>query len=258
MRAILLVLLFVSSSFAQEPRSKHLPFGLPTGTDETNDLVFRSCYVVSSNDETKFADWVAYRLTLTELGGEVALDRNFRPDPLIDPNETLEDADYKGASAAFGYQRGHLAPLAAFRGTGYASEVNLLSNITPQKVGLNNGPWKILEEKVRLLTIKHRKVFVMCGTLYDVDSEPLPRADEDHAVPGAFWKVAIVKPKGESLKVAAFIMNQTATTSDNFVATQTTIKEIQDRTGFVLFPRLLAALVDSKDEEWVATMEELE
>ena len=82
--------------------------------------------------------------------------------------------------------------------------------------------------------------------------------DEDHAVPGAFWKVVIVKPKGEPLKVAAFIMNQTATTSDNFVVSQTTIKEIQDRTGFVLFPRLLAALVDSKDEEWVATMEELE
>ncbi|MCH8218411.1 MAG: hypothetical protein IH892_16760 [Planctomycetes bacterium] len=81
MRAILLVLLFVVPSFAHEIRSKHLPFGLPTGTDATNDLVFRSCYVLSSNDTTKFADWVAYRLSLTELGGEVALDRNFKPDP---------------------------------------------------------------------------------------------------------------------------------------------------------------------------------
>ncbi len=81
---------------------------------------------------------MAYRLSLTELGGEVALDRNFKPDPLIDPDETIEDADYRRANAAFGYQRGHLAPLASFKGTPYASEVNLLSNITPQKVGLNN------------------------------------------------------------------------------------------------------------------------
>ena len=101
------------TAFANEIRSKHLPFGVPTGTDATNDLVFRSCYVLSSNDSTKFADWVAYRLSLTELGGEVALDRNFRSDPLIDPTETIEDADYRRANAAFGYQRGHLAPLAS-------------------------------------------------------------------------------------------------------------------------------------------------
>ena len=174
--------------FAHEIRSKHLPFGVPTGTEATNDLVFRSCYVLSSNDTTKFADWVAYRLSLTELGGEVALDRNFKPDPLIHPDETMEDSDYRGANAAFGYQRGHLAPLASFKGTPYASEVNLLSNVTPQKVGLNNGPWKDLEDRVRVLTIKHREVFVMCGTLYDVDSELLPEADETHDVPGAFWK----------------------------------------------------------------------
>ena len=189
MRVILVLLLFVGPSFAHEIRSKHLPFGLPTGTDVSNDLVFRSCYVLSSNDTTKFADWVAYRLTLTELGGEVALDRNFKPDPLIHPDETIEDADYRGANAAFNYHRGHLAPLASFKGTPYASEVNLLSNIVPQKAGLNTGPWKVLEDRVRLLTIKHREVFVMCGTLYDVDSEALPNADETHEVPGAFWKV---------------------------------------------------------------------
>ena len=107
MRRLVLVVLICGSftAFANEIRSKHLPFGLPTGTDATNDLVFRSCYVLSSNDETKFADWVAYRLSLTELGGEVALDRNFKSDPLIDPDETIELADYSGANTAFDYQR---------------------------------------------------------------------------------------------------------------------------------------------------------
>ena len=173
-------------------------------------------------------------------------------------DETIEDADYRRANAEFGYQRGHLAPLGSFRGTPYASEVNLLSNITPQKVGLNNGPWKDLEDRVRLLTIKHREVFVMCGTLYDVDSELLPEADDLHDVPGAFWKVVITKPKGEPLKVAAFIMNQTATTADDLEDTQTTIRVIQDRSGFVLFPDLATSLIDSIDTAWVATWASLE
>ena len=64
----------------------------------------------------------------------------------------------------------------------------------------------------------------------------------------------IAKPRGESLKVAAFIMTQDATTSDAFEDTQTTIKEIQARNGFVLFPMLNAALTYSRAGEWVATV----
>ena len=88
--------------------------------------------------------------------------------------------------------------------------------------------------------------------------ELLPEADESHDVPGAFWKVVIAKPKGEPWKVAAFIMNQTATTADDFEDTQTTIRVIPDRCGFVLFPELDAALTDSRDEEWVATWADLQ
>ena len=53
-------------------------------------------------------------------------------------------------------------------------------------------------------------------------------------------------------------MNQDATKDDDFEDTQTTIKEIQDRNGFVLFPKLDAALTDSRDEEWVATWVDLQ
>ena len=60
------------------------------------------------------------------------------------------------------------------------------------------------------------------------------------------------------MKVAAFIMNQDATTADDFEDTQTTLKEIQDRSGFVLLPRLDAALTDSRDEVWVATWADLQ
>ena len=248
-------LALTTATSAGEIRSKHLPFGLPTGTDATNDLVFRSCYVLSSNDKTKFADWVAYRLTLLEVHGEVKLDRNFRSDTLIDPDETLESSDYTGANAAFKYEKGHLAPLASFKGSPFAAEVNYLSNIVPQKSAMNGGPWGRLEEAVRKLVYKHRVVVVMCGTLYDIDVDELPKSDEMHEVPGAFWKVVITKPKGQPLKVAAFIMRQDIAGNANYTGTLTTVKEIQDRAGFKLFPKLPASLVNVKDAAWVGTWE---
>jgi len=37
--------------------------GCPMGTPPTNDLIIRDIYILCSNDETKFADWVAYKVT---------------------------------------------------------------------------------------------------------------------------------------------------------------------------------------------------
>jgi endonuclease G len=42
-----------------EIHCKHFFYGYPTGTPPTNDLIIRDDYALSSNDETKFADWVA-------------------------------------------------------------------------------------------------------------------------------------------------------------------------------------------------------
>ena len=46
-----------------EIRCKHFIYGYPLGTPESNDLLIRDSYAMSTNDETKFADWVCYRLT---------------------------------------------------------------------------------------------------------------------------------------------------------------------------------------------------
>ena len=55
--------------------SKHFLFGAPTGAPATNDLIIRDSYALSNNRETKFADWVAYRLTPQEVSGTVGLNR---------------------------------------------------------------------------------------------------------------------------------------------------------------------------------------
>ena len=78
--------------------------------------------------------------------------------------------------------RGHQAPLASFKGSRYASQVNYLSNITPQKSDLNQGAWKDLEDQVRDIVRTGRTVYVMTGTLYETDIGELPFADEDHGL----------------------------------------------------------------------------
>ena len=64
-----LALVWAAPALAQvlELHSKHFVGGHPTGTPATNDLIIRDSYALSSNDATKFADWVAYRLTAAEV-----------------------------------------------------------------------------------------------------------------------------------------------------------------------------------------------
>ena len=52
----------IPTSSRPEIHSKHFFFGYPYGAPATNDMIIRSIYALSSNDETKFADWVSYQL----------------------------------------------------------------------------------------------------------------------------------------------------------------------------------------------------
>ena len=95
----------------------------------TNDLIIRDIYILSSNDDTKFADWVAYKITADTISSTKR--RTWRADPYLDDNERLEPDDYKDAHATIHTDRGHQAPLASFTGTEHWSDTNYLSNITP-------------------------------------------------------------------------------------------------------------------------------
>ena len=143
------------STHAPEIHCKHFIYGYPTGTPVTNDLIIRDSYALSSNDATKFADWVAYRLTPHEVLGDLPLSRNWRADQWLDETETLEPSDYEGANdAQHNYDRGHLAPLGSFKGSRYAGQVNILSNIAPrgslQQPGLNLSVFPQRTRRVQL------------------------------------------------------------------------------------------------------------
>ncbi len=230
----------------QENYRKHFIYGCPTGTPSTNNLIIRDIYALSSNDETKFADWVAYRLDKETVTGDVKTKRNWKPDPLLNDSETLEPADYKDAYRVLNTDRGHQAPLASFKGTDSWKETNYLSNITPQKATLNRGVWKKIENKVRKLVKTGKTVYVMTGTLYERVMPPLPKADEPHKVPSGYWKIIIVKGDSiNSLNAASFIFDQDTPRGDKVINHLCTINEIEKRSKL----NFLHELKDDIEEE---------
>jgi len=211
----------------------HCLHGCPLGAAAIDDIVVREIYTLASNDLTKLADWVAYRVTPASIGpsGE----RKWRSDPWLDPDETLEPEDYDDASEAIGIDRGHQAPLAAFSGTPFAPDTNILSNITPQGSALNQAPWQRLEANENALAKSENiAVYVLTGPLYERVMPPLPKADERHRVPSGYWKVVATQDG----RLAAFIMDAAAPRDLDHCTSAVTLDEVELRTRLAFFPRL--------------------
>ncbi|AMK13036.1 hypothetical protein AWY79_15840 [Pseudodesulfovibrio indicus] len=213
----------------------HTIYGLPIGTPETNTLIARPIYCLSNNRETKFADWVAYRVDAQTVSGNSVTKRNWKADPDLAEDETLEPDDYRGASDKLNTDRGHQAPLASFKGTDYWYMTNYLSNITPQKKDLNQGAWKAVEDQVRELALK-QPVYVVTGPLYEREMEALPGADEPHRVPSGYWKIVAVQNHGEfPLLVTAYIFDQATGRKSTITEHVVTVDEVERRAGLDFF-----------------------
>jgi len=232
--ASIFTLFFCQLSYAVS--SSHCPQGCPTGTPSSNFHVWRNAYTLSNNATTKFADWVAYKVSPSTIGGGKT--RTWRADPSIWSSRTLEPADYNGANAALAVDRGHQAPLASLSAVSDWQTLNYLSNITPQKSNLNQGPWRILEERVRDLatTSGINSIYVVTGPIYEYNLASLPGADESHRIPSGYWKVIYVN--NGSIQTAAFLMDQSTPRSANFCQSIVTINNVESRSGLNILPSM--------------------
>lgn len=228
------VLLIFSSLLSVSSFADNCVYDCPTGA--FGQEIERSIYTLSNNASTKFADWVAYNVTGSSIDGETR-SRNFKSDPDIDSDDTLETGDYTGANADIGTDRGHQVPLASFSNATDWEDVNYLSNITPQSSNLNQGPWVDLEEAVRDYVRTGQDVFVVTGPLYESFFATLPGANEDHTIPSGYFKVVITEVNGW-VEASAFILEQDAERSDNFCATEVPIDEVESRSGLDIMPSL--------------------
>ncbi len=221
-------------STAQEIHHPHCLYGCPSGTSSTNNLIIRKIYILSSNTTTKFSDWAAYKITKETIGS--GKDRHWKADPLLKNSETLEPPDYRDAHRLLKTDRGHQVPLASFTGTPEWKTTNYLSNITPQKSNLNQGPWKKLEEATRKLAKQPqvKAVYAMTGPLYERSMPPLPNADEAHLLPSGYWKILAV-PLKHGINLAAFIFDQETPKDADFCTHLTTVNEVEQRSKLNFF-----------------------
>ena len=241
--AAAVVLLAASSAAADEAEvhTFHCLHGCPSGASATNDLVVREIYTLSSNDRTKFADWVAYRVTRETVGPSGG--RSWRSDPWLAEPETLEPDDYDDAPEALWIDRGHQAPLAGFPGTPSAADTNLLSNITPQRSALNQASWQRLEGEERRFVersapadVPTPALYVLTGPLYErpMPPMPMPGGYERHRLPSGYWKVLAT----EDGRMTAFIFDQDTPRSADHCAFRVALEEVEIRADLTLFPRL--------------------
>lgn len=202
--------------------------GCPTG-GSTQTLI-REVYTLNNNNSTKFANWVAYKITKTSQASNRA--RNWKQDPDLPTSDTLAPAAYQNANKVLAVDRGHQAPLASLGGTADWQALNYLSNITPQKSALNQGAWSRLEDQERALANRSdvSTVYSVTGPLFEKTAAVLP-ARPDVIIPDAYWKVIFIGTSPDTGKYAAFLLKQSTPKNASFCDYQVTVNAIEQKTN---------------------------
>ena len=145
-------------------------------------------YSLCYRESYEQAEWSAYCLTEEELVKNAKRSDDFRADPEITTGSATP-ADYKKS----GYDRGHLSPAADFAFDEKAmSETFYMSNMSPQKGGLNRGIWKDLEAEVRLWAKNFGRVYVVSGPILEKPAAEYQSIGENQvAVPEFYYKVIL-------------------------------------------------------------------
>lgn len=195
----------------------------------------RQAYTLNNNGSTKFANWVSYKITKESPAS--GRPRNWKTDPDVPVGETLDPVDYNGANVALKIDRGHQTNLASMGGVPDWQTLNYLSNITPQKSDLNQGPWARLEDQERNLSKDAAidEVYVATGPLYEHFVGTLPGTNKVHTIPSGYWKIIFVGPSPENGLYASFVMNQETPRNANFCAYQATVEQIEERSGLTFW-----------------------
>jgi endonuclease G, mitochondrial len=218
----------LSSVTSQVSVSVHIPFGNVSGatsSSTSNRLVTRSQFALSWNASKRTANWVAWRLRASDIGSTPRSD--FHVDPQI---PTPSPSDYTNS----GYDRGHLCP-SGDRTNNATNNYAVFSmiNIIPQAPDNNQGPWERLESYTRSLAQAGREVYIIAGGVGSKGSF------NNITIPASTWKIIVALQPGRtypstsgSTTIAVLMPNNQGIRSNSWQTYQTTVSNIQSRTGY--------------------------
>ena len=211
---------------------------LPRSTG--NQIVSHTGYTLSYNEEHEQADWVAYKLTASEVRAAMDRTNDYRADPKVRTGSASLH-DYKGS----GYDRGHLAPAADMKWSyTVMSESFYLSNMSPQKAGFNRGIWKGREAQVRQWAIDNSSVYVVTAGVLKSGLSSI--GTNRVSVPRYYFKVILDYTEPEIKGIGFILPNESSKSSLKSYAV--TIDEVESVTGIDFFyslPDEVEKLVES-------------
>lgn len=238
--ALLIVLLLPLTGVSAQD---NLKFGQPACPGRLLDKTF---FVICYNPSSKIPVWVGYTLTADDLRGTTKRTDDFHHDTTIPQNERSELADY----AKSGYDRGHMAPAGDFvRSKKAMSTSFLLSNMAPQRHGLNAGRWEGLESAVRDLARSRGTVWLFTGPIF-IGNKPIKEIGPDKVdVPTHFYKVILcVRPNGDK-EMFAFIMPNIPRLQTGLAQYAVSADLVEQLTGLDFFSALPQAEQDQLESQ---------
>jgi endonuclease G len=145
-----------------------------------------------------------------------------------------------------GFDRGHMAPnhaIAVCYGAAAQAQTFLMSNVVPQRHGLNAGVWKSLEQRVlKRYTRQFGDVWVVCGPVYYSDNPKRLAAKKRGvvpAIPDAFFLIVVDREEASgALRSLAFLVPHEDSPKNDPKRYLVSIDAVEQATGLDFFSRL--------------------
>lgn len=199
-------------------------------------IIRKTSYIVSYNQDTKLPNWVAWHLTADHTDGPVGRMSNFYEEDGVDsPRATLED--YRGS----GWSRGHMCPAGDNKWNEIAMyETFSLVNVCPQNANLNSGLWNSLEIDCRRWARKYGDVYIVCGPVF-MNREHETIGANGVFVPEAFFKVVLCL-NGTPKALGVICRNTDGNRKRDLY--YNSIDQVERITGYDFFPALPDSIED--------------
>ena len=210
--------------------------GAPRAVSFTSGVIHilaNTGYTVGYSDSLGDPVWAAYHIRDSEVHEAPPRPDEFHTD--IRTFARIESEIYNRS----GYDRGHMAPnyaIATHYGREAQEETFEMSNVCPQKHGLNAGLWKVLEQKIATnYPGRFGGVWVLAGPVFGERPAKLKRKV---AIPEAFYMIIVDESDGR-VRAESFMLPQdpVSTQLDSYLVS---IDEIERRTGLDFFNELPA------------------
>jgi len=220
--------------------------------DKDNYLMAKKYFALSYNNEKGTPNWVSWRVVKEDLGDARRVP--FYPDPELPRGfRHVLPNDY----AHSGFDRGHVCPHSDRASSGEASRATfVMTNMIPQAPNVNQGAWADLEDYLRHVVKEGHRLYIVAGPAGKGGTGKNGKHDTiaggKVTVPSSSWKVVLVLPEGDKddidkvfarTRIISVIMPNDDTVKHDWPHYRTSVKKVEQLTGFTFFDRVPAETI---------------